>query len=114
MRVTENEIIMYVDIDETLIFATDDQNIGFYANYYGTKKLVRPHKKHIEFIKTLKQRGYYIVVHSGNGWKWAKEIVTKLGLTPFVDEVKSKPVKYLDDLDSEAWFGQRVYIQENN
>ncbi len=112
MIVVENELIIYIDIDDTLIFSTDQENIGFYADYYGEQKLVRAHKKHVEFIKTLKKRGYYVIVHSGNGWKWAKEIAIKLGLEKYVDEVKSKSIKYIDDLSCEHWMGQRVYITD--
>jgi hydroxymethylpyrimidine pyrophosphatase-like HAD family hydrolase len=114
MLVTESETIFYVDVDETLIFECDKKHKdGFKAIYYKETKWVRSHKKHIDFVKSLKDRGYYVIVHSGNGWKWAKEIICKLNLQDYVHEVKSKPIKHLDDKPSNEWMGQRVYIDEN-
>lgn len=114
MIVTETELLFYIDVDETMVFSCKKTHKdAFKADYYGKIKWVRPHKKHLDFIKSLKVRGYYVVVHSANGWKWAKEIVDKLNLNNYVDEVKPKSIKYLDDKNSNEWMGQRVYISEN-
>lgn len=113
MKIIKNELLMYIDVDETLIFScTEDTKGSLATNYYNTIKYVKPHKKHINFLKSLKTRGYYIIVHSANGWRWALEIVKLLQLEPFIHEVKAKPIKYLDDRPCEEWFGQRVYLED--
>lgn len=113
MKIVKSELLIYVDVDETLIFNCQmNDKEAIKANYYDAYKWVRPHLKHINFIKSLKARGYYVIVHSANGWKWALEIVQLLHLEEFVHEVKAKPIKYLDDSSCEEWFGQRVYLEE--
>ena len=113
MIVTETEQLFYIDVDKTLVFDCHEMHPdSIQTNYYGQIKYIRPHKKHVEFVKSLKSRNYYVVVHSANGWKWAKEIVEKLNLIKYVDEVKPKSIKYLDDMTPEKWMGVRVYIPE--
>ncbi len=113
MKVTETETLIYVDVDKTLIFDCDKKTKNaIKVDYYGKDKWVRAHKAHIDFLKSLKTRGYYVIVHSANGWRWAKEIVIQLQLESYIDEVKPKSIKYLDDTPCEEWMGQRVYINE--
>lgn len=116
MKITESELIAYVDIDETLItsesiFETVIDPIKL--DYYGSEWEIYPKFKNIEFIKSLKNRGYYIIVHSANGWLHAKKVVELLQLCDFVDEIKTKPLKYVDDKSVETWFGPRIYFEDS-
>lgn len=111
---TQSELLIYVDVDETLIFTSDkDDHQAVLVDYYGVNKWVKPHNKHIRFLKSLKNRGYYVIVHSANGWKWANEIIEKFSLYDYIDEIKTKPIKYIDDQPSDKWFGQRIYLQDD-
>lgn len=113
MIVTKNELLIYVDVDETIIFSCEEMHPeSVIVNYYNVLKWVRPHKKHIKFLKSLKTRGYHVVIHSANGWRWAEEIVRTFELSEYVDEIKTKPIKYIDDQPVVNWFGQQIYLDE--
>lgn len=115
MKVTENEMVVYVDIDGTLVNKGDHVATNYHGtkvDYYGFTHEIHPLWSNIEFMKTLKARGWYIVVHSHNGWKYAKNVVEALELQDYVDEVKSKPFKYLDDVPCEKWMGTRINLEE--
>lgn len=119
MKVTENEMVVYIDVDGTLCnkceVVSNYETQKVYcrmADYYGTLHIIKPLWKNIEFVKTLKVRGWYIVVHSHNGWKWAKEVVESVGLLDYVDEIKSKPFKYVDDQNCHSWMGTRINLHE--
>lgn len=114
MKVTQNEMISYFDVDETLVYwIKEPQMFNIKADYYGKEVLIKPHNKHIEFLKSLKARGGYIVVHSGNGWAWAEQVVKLLKLEDYVDEVKTKPYKIIDDTHPDSWLPPTIYIKEN-
>lgn len=81
-------------------------------DFYGTPKYVEEIKVHTEFLKSLKARGYYIRVHSGNGAKWAAQVVEALGLKDYVDSVETKPVKVIDDKPNENWMPKPIYLVE--
>lgn len=112
MRIRTSELPVAIDVDKTLILPVrmgDVDRMEFM--YYGQLRIYRPHYTHIEFLKSLHARGYEITVWSANGYAWAKEVVTKLDLTPYVHEVATKPIIYVDDqLATE--FMRRVYIEE--
>jgi len=120
MKVTENEMIVYVDVDGTLCVKgeeIDGRDVpggyqGDQAYYYGVLHRIDRLYLNIAFLKTLKARGWYIVVHSHNGWQWAKNVVEALELQNYVDEVKSKPFKYVDDQDCHSWMGTRINLHE--
>lgn len=114
MVVTKNEQISYFDVDETLVLWKKQKTslLDIKANYYGESVYLTPHKKHIQFLKSLKSRGGYIVVHSGNGWAWAEEVVKLLKLEEYVDEVKTKPYKIIDDTNPSEWLPPTIYIKE--
>jgi FMN phosphatase YigB (HAD superfamily) len=94
------------------MFRTKPNKDNITIDYYNETWYIRPHVKNIEFLVSLSNRGYYIIVHSGNGWQHAEKVIRAFGLELFVDEVKSKPVKYCDDLPVEEWFGPRIYLEE--
>lgn len=113
MKVTKNENIAYFDIDETLVNWCDIYDPESLAiDYYGEIVYVKPYTPHIRFLKSLKARGGYIIVHSGNGWSWAESVVKLLKLEEYVDEVKSKPQRVVDDADYSVWMPTRIFIQE--
>lgn len=112
MRINESELIVEVDVDETLINVPTPQQPASSFDYYGTMVHRRKNFDHIDLIRSYKQRGYYIIVHSANGWRWAKEVVNELSLNEFVDEIRTKPIKYVDDKPADQWM-QRVFIGEN-
>ena len=114
MIVTKNENIVYFDVDSTLCFKTTQYHPDAISlDYYGEMWYIRPHIAHIEFLKSLRARGYYIIVHSSNGWQHAEKAVIALELTNFVDEVKVKSNKYVDDEEVNEWFGKRIYLKDN-
>lgn len=76
MKVNKNENAVLIDTDQTIIISGN----MYTANYYGIEKNFSPRIGNIELLKSYKARGYYIRVHSNNGWQWAEEIVNKLGL----------------------------------
>lgn len=112
MRVNKNENRIPIDVDKTLITPCRYNDIGFIAlNYYGTKVYHKPMFNNIALLKAQKQRGYEVIVHSANGWAWAEEVITKLGLIDFVDEVATKPLKYMDDIPADEWM-TRIFVEE--
>lgn len=113
MKINKNEMIVGVDVDETLVMhhPEDYENIKLVKlNYYGHPKEFGIHQDHIELIKAYKKRGFYVRVHSANGVQWAKEVVIKLGLEDFVDDVETKMAKFVDDKDALYVFGTNVYV----
>lgn len=111
-KITTAENIAYVDIDQTLITKVDNKTGSLALDYYGTPWVVFPKKANIDFMKSLKARGYYIIVHSANGWQHAQKVIEVLDLNQFVDEIKTKPQKYIDDESVENWFGPRIFFEE--
>jgi hypothetical protein len=116
MRIRTSELPVVIDVDKTLIgdISADPKLdvfpfVGF--DYYGNRVYAKRIIEHIDLLKSYKARGYEVTVWSANGYKWAKEVVEKLELTEFVDEVASKPLKYVDDKDANSWMA-RVFINE--
>ena len=83
--------------------STSSEEFNIKLDFYGTPKYVREIKVHTEFLKSLKARGYFIRVHSGNGAEWAEQVVNALGLKDHVDSIETKPVKFIDDKPMENW-----------
>lgn len=113
MKITTNELIVAIDVDFTLVMYEDEYTNGpgkVEFDFYGIKKYLYPHNDHIELAKSFHTRGYHIIVHSGNGYQWAAQVVQKLGLEDYVDEVKTKTIKLVDDQPVESWAGQRIYL----
>lgn len=104
MRINEKDVVV-CDVDGTLIkWLPDDAQLPYkILDFYGMPKKVREIKVHTDFIKSLKVRGYFIRVHSGNGSLWAAQVVKALGLEQYVDEVETKFVKCIDDKPMSDW-----------
>lgn len=118
VKVNNNDQITAYDVDGTLITVpkdgcNPDDIIAITDPYTGTVKLRTVYSPHIELMKKHKAQGYYIKVWSFGGYKWAKAVVERLGLTDIVDEVESKPTKYIDDLHAAEWMGNPVFVKED-
>jgi phosphoglycolate phosphatase-like HAD superfamily hydrolase len=110
MKVVESELIALCDVDNTLI-----KRVGYsdlQLDYYGQLYYAVPLDKNIEFVKSLKARGYYIVLQSNNGWRWAKQVVEKLGIDHLFDECKSKPSKVVDDEPAVNWIPYTINLDK--
>lgn len=133
MNIITNESIILCDVDNTLIedytpatvfIAYPDENtVPFYVpttnkgylelDYYGKQVYKKPIMEHVDFIRSLKKRGYYIIVHSGNGYLWAKQVVSALDMNDCVDMVMTKACKHLDDdADTTHVIGPRIFLKE--
>lgn len=112
MKINKNELRILVDIDKTLITpcpASNDYAMSF--DYYGALVYHKAMRNNILLLKAQKARGYEVIVHSANGWAWAKEVVRVLGLETFVDEIATKPLKYMDDKPADEWMA-RIFVEE--
>ena len=114
----EDELVLPIDVDDTLIIRNNNDHddrpgrIEFIDPANGKKKYYKPHFRHIELLKHFSDRGFFIIVWSGSGGKWAKEVVKKLGLDAWVDIKLCKPSKYMDDKGCETWMGNRMFFPE--
>jgi predicted phosphatase len=114
MRVIENEINVYLDVDDTLVMwgkiKRGQRALHVTDPYDGTQHTLRPHIGHIKVLKDRKARGATIHVWSASGWQWALAVVKALKLEGYVDYVQSKPTMYVDDLQAEEILGERLYL----
>lgn len=132
MNIVTNESIILVDVDNTLIedciipkmiYAKSDGEEVYLSipttedrylelDYYGKQVYKKPITEHIDFVRSLKKRGYYVIVHSGNGYLWAKQVVGALDMNDCVDMVMTKACKHLDDdADPTHVIGPRIYLK---
>lgn len=111
----ENEQVFAFDVDDTLVLERPGvdlhENAITLTNPYSDSVLFRlPHVRHIELLKQQKARGRFVVVWSGGGVKWARHVVEKLGLLPYVDLILTKPIGYVDDQHSSEWLNNKIYL----
>ena len=116
MIVLEENDISAFDVDGTLVIWPKNPNIqrqGTIEFLYGDEKVyLYPHLPHIRFLKNCCIRGDYVEVWSKNNFAWAKQVVEKLNLEKYVDIVRSKPSRHIDDKQSlEEIVGGRVYME---
>lgn len=119
-----NSLVFY-DVDDTLVLYNDDKSWGknnkeavrikdpyLQINEFDEPKYLylKPNEATISLLKAHKASGKTIVVGSKGGWKWAKEVVTILGLETLVDMVMSKPDAYIDDNDATCWMGTFIAV----
>lgn len=109
MNIIENELIVMVDVDGTLIRPADKGSLSL--PYGSGIKSYEPITAHVDLVKEYHNRGYYITVWSAGGFKWAWRVVQALKLERHVHQVMSKPSKFVDDKDNLAdILGTRVFI----
>lgn len=112
MNVLENENIVCIDVDDTLVIwnvppGREGETVLF--NNFGYAEWLLPHQAHIRLLKQFKVRGQHVIVWSQGGYQWAREVVKCLGLENYVDAVMSKPKWIIDDLPASAWM-KRSYL----
>lgn len=110
----QNEYIVCIDVDQTLIMHHDSHSDGMSISlnpYSGTKIKWSPNENHIELLKQYKGRGLFVIVWSAAGVLWAKTIINALGINDNVDLIMTKPSKYVDDLMGNEILGSRVYLK---
>jgi len=114
MKVNENEFGVVLDCDNTLIMHDFQTNVGtikIINPYDGAIHFVKIHERHKELLRQYKAKNFHITVWSNNGARWAETVVKALGLEAYVDEVRCKPIKYVDDqADAGHVVGSHVYI----
>lgn len=117
MLVTKNDKVVCFDVDDTLVMWSWPEKFNdrvVIINNYGHNTSLVPHEKHIALMKQFKARGYYVIVWSQGGFEWANAVVEALDLTAFVDEVKTKPKWYVDDLGSHIWMTRSYFDMDGN
>lgn len=113
MRVIKHQKIWTFDVDDTLVcWKLGDNNPMYITGPKGCTAAVVPHFENIKLLQKLAAVGWYIRVHSGSGWAWAKTVVEALGLEAYVDEVCSKPLGNTDDRPPGDGLAYNVYIDQ--
>jgi hypothetical protein len=114
MRINKSEYIIPLDIDHTLVFPTIPVVPGPKVQIYDavSKKFLTmiANESMIRLVREEHHRGACIKAWSRGGWQWAANVLRALDLVDCVDEVLSKPLAYMDDLDIGEWLKYRVYI----
>lgn len=114
MKVIENELTVEFDVDDTLLMWHQENTLIdkiIIEDPYSREKIrLTPHVDHVKLLMDYKFRGYHVTVWSAAGWQWAKAAVVALKLQAYVDVVRTKPLKFVDDLPAGEVLGQRVYI----
>lgn len=115
----DSQKVKAFDVDDTLVMWPEN---GFMMPGEGKMEFeapnsrglffLTPHKKHIEMLKDFKRHGCMVMVWSAGGADWAREVVTKLGLTDSVDLIITKPLHYIDDLPADEWMFRIYQIDE--
>lgn len=116
----KDERVLVCDVDDTLVmwgenaYQPTDGTIEFKDPYNGDSLFLKPHKRHIKLLEHFHSRGYYVIVWSAGGGKWAKSVVNTLEINHIVDDIMGKPLKYIDDLPAQEWMGNRIYVEDKN
>lgn len=113
MQVINSTKIVYVDVDDTLIFsASEKPNLpcSYPVQIGGCTWVI--YTPHIEMIKDFKARGHTVVVWSQGGAEWTEMVVKVAGVEGWVDLVISKPDWYIDDKPAFEWLddNRRRYL----
>lgn len=114
MQLIENENVVGVDIDNTLLMWDDATVPGpnkIEFEYGGNTVYLTPHNYHIAIVKSWHERGYHVILWSANGYRHAKQAADALGLA-FTErfQIMTKLSKHLDDTTNPGSIvGPRVY-----
>jgi hydroxymethylpyrimidine pyrophosphatase-like HAD family hydrolase len=119
MKLIENENVVFIDVDETLVhhvpsseWCPQQQTTPMKLNYYNMSFFVFPIKENIELLRAYKARGYTVFVWTNNGYRWGKEVINALDLNNYVDFVMTKPAKVVDDSAIQSWV-QTINLDPN-
>ncbi len=113
MRIIENQMIVLVDIDDTLVMWDSPTKPGLnkVEVWYGDEiKYLTPHRPNIDLIKEYKNRGFYLIAHSANGAIHAARAIKALDMESYFEICMTKCAKIVDDRPVEDWIGARVYL----
>lgn len=118
MKVNKNENVVCYDVDETLVLwfndCDDSKKISITCPYSGSIEHVKPHARHVDLLKKHHGRNNYVIVWSAAGTLWAEAVIKALGLEKYVDEVMTKPTKYVDDLTGDKILGVHIYLEDKD
>jgi hypothetical protein len=115
MNVLNNELVVAVDVDQTLILH-DYENHPLLplkvinCPYKKEPLTVAIHKAHVDLVKDYKARGFFVIVWSHAGFNWANTVVKHLMLADYVDLIMTKPSKHVDDTPADRILGVNVYL----
>lgn len=114
MQVINNEQVLTIDCDDTLVLWKDpvdgEETVLVKDPYDGQLVRLVVHKPHVKLLKDRSARGCAIVVWSQSGSQWALAVVEALGVQDYVTLVISKPFAYVDDLPINEWLPKRTYL----
>lgn len=115
MNVLKNDNITAFDCDGTLVLWPKDPHVartGTIPFQYGGETIyLYPHLPHILFLKHCFNRGDYVTVWSKNGYAWAEQVALTLGIENYVNDVRAKPTRHVDDKSSlEEIVGGRIFM----
>ena len=123
MIVFGKDTVLAFDIDKTLIFwkpeGKEEHEFDTKLDYYGEQVSVAFHMEHVQLLKSTLARGRGALVWSGNGVKWARQVIETLIVAGHINDssgilIVSKPVGYVDDMDCSTWMGNRIYIKPHS
>ena len=119
MRITENEQVIFSDVDDTLIIHDGDKHpelptVIVIDPYCGTPRTLTVHSVHVQLLKERAKRGAHIKVMSAGGYRWATAVVMALGLQDVVAECLSKPIAIIDDLPIAGALGETMYLKPDS
>jgi hydroxymethylpyrimidine pyrophosphatase-like HAD family hydrolase len=116
MNVIENENTIGIDIDNTLLLWDNPtvDGLGKVAfPYAGQTIYLTPHNYHIAVVKSHIERGYYVILWSGNGYEHARRAARVLGLDKYDIQVMSKLCKHMDDNPiASSIVGPRIFEED--
>lgn len=120
MEIWKYENYAEFDCDDTLVMWSGNHNqpgvgkVAIPCPYEeGRTFYLYVHDQHVNLLIAQKKRGYQVIVHSQGGWAWAEAVIKALALEQYVDVVKTKTQKYIDDLPADSW-KSRVYLKFNS
>lgn len=119
MRITQNEQVIFTDIDDTLVLHDVERfkhlpHITIDDPYCGTKRVLAYHPAHVRLLEERFLRGAHIKAMSAGGYAWAAAVIKSIGLDNMVAEALSKPIAILDDLPIEQALGRTMYLDPNS
>lgn len=115
-KIVRNETVAWVDIDNTLAMwkePTVNAPGKITVEYGGRDLFLTPHQPNIDLIKEYKNRGYFVIIHSANGFAHATRVIRALGLEDTIDLIMTKNIKVVDDKHPADWMGALVYLPED-